>query len=109
MTKIDLGTGAKSEKKEQPIDDTDQVVVDMDSEEAAKIAAVNKERETAIKLQEILASIGMDAPIDTDPEPVEDLIGMDWNFLARISKTQLILSIVSRSIEKRLERSFCCR
>jgi hypothetical protein len=102
MTKIDLGTGAKGEKgekgekAEQPVDSTDQLAVDLAIQESAKEAQKTKEHETAIKLQEILASIGMDAAVDIEPEAVEEqLIGVDWNFIARISKTQLILSIVS--------------
>uniref|UniRef100_A0A914V1J4 Transmembrane protein n=1 Tax=Plectus sambesii TaxID=2011161 RepID=A0A914V1J4_9BILA len=95
MTKIDLGTGAKNEKPTEPMDSVDHVAIDVSTEESEKSAQEEKERETAAKLHEILASIGMDVPIDTEPEQVEDLIGMDWNFIARISKTQLILSTVT--------------
>jgi len=91
MTKIDLNTGAKAASHEECGGD-EQRVEEGQQEVQLQVSPRPDNEAHQRKLQEILASIGMDIGVEEETEAV---IGIDWAYITRVSKCQLTLAMAS--------------
>ncbi len=97
MTKIDLKLSQKTEEGEKKLADvmeatTAVTTVEMPLNDETE-PTEEKKVEERVSIEEILASVGLDAGTDDEFYPPPPAT-MDWGFIRRICTAQIILSAV---------------
>ncbi len=96
MTKIDLKLSQKTEEGEKKLADvmgaTEVTTVEIPLNDETE-PTEEKKMEERVSIEEILASVGLDAGTDDEFYPPPPAT-MDWGFIRRICTAQIILSAV---------------